>query len=95
MTSLLIFLEIMKGHYTEDEYVMAMPLKLIMGSDSLSVSVVATIVAFIAALSMFLEHRFKHSTIYISVLASFPIALSSTFQFPILGRMLLRPSRFY
>jgi hypothetical protein len=85
----------MKGRYTEDEFVMAMPVKLIMGSDSLSVSVVTTIVAFVAALSMFLEERFKHSIIYISVLASFPIALSSTFQFPNLGRMIWRPSRLY
>jgi K+-sensing histidine kinase KdpD len=95
MTSLLIFSEIMKGRYTEEEFVMAMPLKLIISSDSLSVSVVTTIVAFIAALSMFLEDRFKHSIIYISLLAFFPIVLSSRFQFPILGKMLWQPSRLY
>jgi predicted choloylglycine hydrolase len=76
MTSLLVFIANMKGYYTEEEFVMVLPKRLTRGLNFLFVAVVTTMVAFIAALSLFLEDRFKNFTLDICLLASLPFFYS-------------------
>jgi hypothetical protein len=82
MTSLLVFIANMKGYYTEEEFVMVLPKRLTRGLNFLFVAVVTTMVAFIAALSLFLEDRFKNFTLGICLLACFPFLYSVMLRLP-------------
>jgi len=70
MASLLMLLPLTNG------FAHAFITKLTLGLNYLVIALVATTIAFTAALSMFLEKRFKFATIYISLLAYFPIIYS-------------------
>jgi hypothetical protein len=82
LTSILVFIANMNGDYTEEEFVMALPQRLLVGLVCLFFAVIATMVAFIAAVSLFLEERYKTSrfgyppTIDIALFALLPIVLS-------------------
>jgi hypothetical protein len=67
MTSLLVFIRNMNGYYTEEEFVRVLHARLITGLNFLFISVGTTIVAFIAALYLFLEGRVKLFTIGVSI----------------------------
>jgi hypothetical protein len=53
----------MNGRYTEEEFVIVLPQRLLVGLFFLCFAVVATMVAFVAALSLFLEDRYSASKI--------------------------------
>jgi hypothetical protein len=57
----------MNGYYTEEEFVRVLHARLITGLNFLFISVGTTIVAFIAALYLFLEGRVKLFTIGVSI----------------------------
>jgi hypothetical protein len=89
LTSILVFIANMNGDYTEEEFVMALPQRLLVGLVCLFFAVIATMVAFIAAVSIFLEERdFRVSfppTVGIALFAFFPIMLSFTLPIFSLG----------
>jgi K+-sensing histidine kinase KdpD len=83
MSSLLLFLAAINGRYTEEDYAMRMSVvRFLIGLELLSVAAVATMVAFITALSIFLEGRFKFFILFISLLSLFPIRVSLNNRFP-------------
>jgi hypothetical protein len=63
LTSILVFIAYMNGRYTEEEFVIVLPQRLLVGLFFLCFAVVATMVAFVAALSLFLEDRYSASKI--------------------------------
>jgi hypothetical protein len=67
MTSLLVFIRNMNGYYTEEEFVRVLHARLITGLNFLFISVGTTMVAFIAALYLFLEGSVKLFTIGVSI----------------------------
>ncbi|CAJ2639936.1 unnamed protein product [Trifolium pratense] len=82
LTSLLVFIANMNGYYTEEEFVIVLPQRLVIGLNFLFVAVVTTMVAFIGALSLFLEDRFKNFTTIIWSLASIPFLISVMLLLP-------------
>ncbi|MCH80699.1 ankyrin repeat protein [Trifolium medium] len=82
LTSILVFIANMNGSYTEEEFVIALPQRLLVGLACLFFAVIATMVAYIAAVSLFLEDRYSTSkigippTVGIALFALLPITLS-------------------
>jgi hypothetical protein len=89
MASLLVFIANMKGYYTEEEFVMVLPERLVLGLNFLFVAVVTTMIAFIAALSLVLEDRIKNFTVGIWSLASLPFLYSLLLLLPTPNMMIL------
>jgi hypothetical protein len=90
MASLLMFLAILNARYTtEEDFVMALPERLILGMASLFFAVVTTMIAFGAALSMLLKERLEWAPIPIALLACVPIALFAKLQLPLFIEMII------
>ncbi|XP_027191427.1 uncharacterized protein [Cicer arietinum] len=89
MASLLMFLAILNARFAEEDFVMALPKRLIIGLACLFFGVVSTMVAFGAALSMLLQERLKWAPIPIAVLACVPIALFAKLQLPLFIEMII------
>ncbi|XP_024639930.1 uncharacterized protein [Medicago truncatula] len=89
MASLLMFLAILNARYTEEDFMMALPERLILGMASLFFAVVTTMVAFGAALSMLLKERLTWAPIPIALLACVPIALFAKLQLPLFIEMVI------
>ncbi|XP_045821446.1 uncharacterized protein LOC123914367 isoform X2 [Trifolium pratense] len=83
MASLLWFLAAINGRYIHEDYAMVLFVaRFLVGLDFLSCAVVATMVAFITTLTIFLEDRFKYFIICTSLLAYFPIIVCLKLRFP-------------
>ncbi|GAU41043.1 hypothetical protein TSUD_280200 [Trifolium subterraneum] len=89
MTSLLMFLAILNARFAEEDFVMALPEKLIIGLAFLFLAIVTTMVAFGAALSMLVQERLKWAPIPIALLASVPIVLFAMLQLPLFIEMII------
>ncbi|KAF7815907.1 Ankyrin repeat-containing protein [Senna tora] len=88
ITSLLMFLSILTACYAEEDFLQALPKKLIVGLASLFFAIATTMIAFGAGLSLVLRERLKWVSIPITLLASFPIALFAVLQFPLFLQMI-------
>ncbi|XP_024635790.1 uncharacterized protein [Medicago truncatula] len=82
MVSLLMFLSIIHGRYAKEDFVVALPKRLILGMAALFFAVGTTMIAFGAALSMLLEKRLVWAPIPIALLACVPVTLFAKLQFP-------------
>ncbi|KAJ1380394.1 PGG domain [Sesbania bispinosa] len=89
MASLLMFLSILTAHYAEEDFLKALPEKLILGLVSLFIAIVTTMIAFGTALSLILEDEAKWAPIPIVLLACVPIALFAKLQLPLLMQMII------
>ena len=89
MASLLMFLTILNARFAEEDFVIALPEKLIIGLACLFLAIVNTMVAFGAALSMLLKERLKWAPIPIALLACVPIALFAMLQLPLFIEMII------
>ncbi|XP_059436136.1 ankyrin repeat-containing protein ITN1-like [Corylus avellana] len=85
-TSVLMFLGILTSRYAEDDFLISLPRKMIIGLSTLFLSIAAMMIAFSAALIIMLHGQ---SWIFIPVicLASVPITLFVLMQFPLLADM--------
>ncbi|KAK2441997.1 Ankyrin repeat family protein [Trifolium repens] len=89
MASLLMFLAILNARFAEEDFVMALPEKLIIGLACLFLAIVNTMVAFGAALSILVQERLKWAPIPIALLACVPIALFAMLQLPLFIEMII------
>jgi len=82
MASLLMFLSIIHGRYAKEDFVVALPRRVVLGMASLFFAVGTTMIAFGAALSMLLEKRLVWAPYPIAFLACVPVTLFAKLQFP-------------
>ncbi|KAJ4835264.1 hypothetical protein Tsubulata_019654 [Turnera subulata] len=82
-TSVLMFLGILTSRYAEDDFLISLPTKLIIGLSSLFLSIVAMMIAFCATLIIMLHGRLS-VIIPVVLLAAVPICLFARLQFPLL-----------
>lgn len=88
ITSLFMFLSIVTACYAEEEFLEALPRKLIIGLASLFFAITTTMIAFGAGLILVLRERIKWVSIPVACLASVPIALFAVLQFPVFVQMI-------
>lgn len=88
ITSVLAFTVILTSSYLVEDFVVSLPLKMIMGLVSLTFAAACMMVAFCAAIHMVLSHHFKLIVIPVSLLAIFPILFFILLQLPLLVNML-------
>ncbi|ESR40740.1 hypothetical protein CICLE_v10026492mg [Citrus x clementina] len=94
-TSLLMFLGILTSRYAEEDFLVSLPRKLIIGLLSMFFSIAAMMVAFGATIYIALSQPWKWVIIPISLLAFIPVTLFALLQFPLLVEIFLstyRPS---
>ncbi|KAJ9168501.1 hypothetical protein P3X46_020016 [Hevea brasiliensis] len=82
-SSILIFLSILTSRYAEEDFLRSLPNKLIMGLATLFISIINMMVAFSATLFLILSHGLEWATIPIIVVASIPVSLFASLQFPL------------
>ncbi|KAI3495787.1 hypothetical protein L1887_38133 [Cichorium endivia] len=83
VTSLLIFLSILTARFAEQDFLLKLPTKLIIGLATLFISTTAMIVAFAATLYIVFGQRNSRILIPIAVLTCLPITSFVTLQFPL------------
>ncbi|MED6159153.1 hypothetical protein PIB30_039758 [Stylosanthes scabra] len=81
-TSIIMFLGILTSRYAEDDFLKALPLKLIIGLLTLFISMASMLVAFSAALFVML-HGKPWIVMPVSLLACVPVASFVWLQFPL------------
>ncbi|RHN66909.1 putative ankyrin repeat-containing domain, PGG domain-containing protein [Medicago truncatula] len=92
MASLMNLLPETKGPINEEGIQTELVIRLKLGLYYLLIALVATTIAFAAALSMLLEKRFKFSIVYISSLACLPLHYATSVLYPNLRRIKLLQS---
>ncbi|KAK9757154.1 hypothetical protein RND81_01G144000 [Saponaria officinalis] len=88
ITSVLAFTVILTASYLDEDFVVALPLKMIMGLVSLTFAAACMMVAFCATIHMMLSQQIEFIVIPVSLLAIFPILLFIFLQLPLLVDML-------
>ncbi|KAI3495930.1 hypothetical protein L1887_38278 [Cichorium endivia] len=83
VTSLLMFLSILTARFAEQDFLLKLPTKLIIGLATLFISTTAMIIAFAATLYLVFGQRNSMILIPIAVLTCLPITLFVTLQFPL------------
>ncbi|GMH23420.1 hypothetical protein Nepgr_025263 [Nepenthes gracilis] len=86
-TSILMFLSILTARYAEVDFLKSSSKRLIIGLTSLFLAIATTMIAFSAALSIFLDHRVKWVSLLITLSACIPIGLFLMLQVPLLFQM--------
>ncbi|KAI3912401.1 hypothetical protein MKW92_048608 [Papaver armeniacum] len=87
VTSILMFLAILTSRYAEEDFLISLPTKLIIGLGTLFFSIAATMIAFGATLSIVLGHRIVWVLIPIALFSCVPVTLFALLQFPLLVEM--------
>ncbi|KAL2926548.1 Ankyrin repeat-containing protein ITN1 [Bienertia sinuspersici] len=82
--SVLMFLSILTSRYAESDFLISLPLKLMMGLTLLFVSIATMIVAFTAAFIITFHEGATWAPILITLIAFVPIALFAMQQYPLL-----------
>ncbi|KAK1355483.1 ankyrin repeat-containing protein ITN1-like [Heracleum sosnowskyi] len=83
-TSVLMFLSVLSSRFAEDDFLYALPKRLMLGLISLFVSLAATMVAFSATLSLVLHDKIQWIAAPVILLASVPLTLFLLLQYPLL-----------
>ncbi|GKD32217.1 ankyrin repeat-containing domain-containing LTR copia-type protein, partial [Tanacetum coccineum] len=83
-TALLVFLSILTSRFAEQDFLVSLPRRLIIGLSSLLVSTIAMMVAFSASLFLVFGQQRKWVLAPICSLAFIPIAFFVTLQFPLM-----------
>ncbi|RZC91740.1 hypothetical protein C5167_027796 [Papaver somniferum] len=87
LTSVLAFLSILTSSYTEKDFLKSLPKKLILGLLSLFLSVVSMMIAFSAALSIVLGHRFSWFPLFITIITCVFLITYAVLQLPLFIEM--------
>ncbi|XP_056172321.1 uncharacterized protein LOC115685184 isoform X2 [Syzygium oleosum] len=87
VTAILLFLAILTSRYEAQDFLEALPKKIIMGLCFLFLSLAFMLVAFTATLTIVLDTRLEWVLIPITLLASLPVALFVVLQIPLLYQM--------
>ncbi|XP_031287179.1 uncharacterized protein LOC116145884 [Pistacia vera] len=82
--SVVMFLAILTSRYSEDDFLVSLPTKLIIGLITLFFSIASMMVAFGATIYTFVSHSWNWTVIPISVLGCLPVTLFAMLQFPLL-----------
>ncbi|KAI8569675.1 hypothetical protein RHMOL_Rhmol02G0295600 [Rhododendron molle] len=88
MTSALMFLLILISRYASDDFLYALPKRLIIGFTTLFISMLCTIVAFGAVLQLLFGDDKGWVLFPVVALASLPVTLFGTLHFPLLVQMI-------
>lgn len=83
--SILMFLSILTSRYAERDFLISLPLKLMMGLVLLLISIVTMIVAFTATFFITFHEGSRWAPIPIALIACFPVTLFAFQQFPLLA----------
>ncbi|KAJ0580506.1 putative ankyrin repeat-containing domain, PGG domain, ankyrin repeat-containing domain superfamily [Helianthus annuus] len=89
-TSVLMFLGILTARYAEDDFLVSLPTKLILGIACLFFSIVTMMISFATALYLELHKTLSWVSIPLILLSTFPVVLFSALQFPLLIEMVIR-----
>ncbi|XP_038710606.1 ankyrin repeat-containing protein ITN1-like isoform X4 [Tripterygium wilfordii] len=103
VTSILMFLSILTSRYAEEDFLRALPKRLIIGLASLFIAIAAMMVTFGATLSIVLNDRWRPVSIPIILLASLPVTFFAMLQLPLFiqmvqstyGRGIFRPKKLW
>ncbi|KAI3946287.1 hypothetical protein MKW92_026887 [Papaver armeniacum] len=82
-----MFLAILTSRYAEEDFLLSLPTKLILGLATLFFSIVTMMVAFGAAFDIVLVHRLRWVPIPIVLFGFVPVTLFALLQFPLLVTM--------
>lgn len=85
--SILMFLSILTSRFAEQDFLDALPRRLIIGLASLFFAIVTMLIAFGAALSVVLVHRFSWIAFPVTLLACLPVGLFAKLQLPLFYQM--------
>ncbi|MFS7952951.1 putative ankyrin repeat-containing domain, PGG domain, ankyrin repeat-containing domain superfamily [Helianthus anomalus] len=88
-TSVLMFLGILTARYAEDDFLVSLPTKLILGIACLFFSIVTMMISFATALYLELHKTLSWVSIPLILLSTFPVVLFSALQFPLLIEMVI------
>ncbi|KAL9393370.1 hypothetical protein Peur_012655 [Populus x canadensis] len=83
-SSLLMFLGILTSRYREEDFLLSLPTKMIVGLSCLFFSIATMMITFGITLFMMLRDRFPWISFPIILLASLPVTLFALLQFPLL-----------
>lgn len=83
-TSILMFLSILTSRYSENDFIEALPAKLMMGLTTLFISITTMMIAFTATFFVIYHNDLKWVPIPVAVLASLPTFLFATLKYPLL-----------
>ncbi|KAH9684926.1 ANK REP REGION domain-containing protein [Citrus sinensis] len=84
ITSVLMFLGILTSRYAEEDFLVSLPKKLIIGLITLFFSIASMMVAFGATVHISLSHKWNSVIIPIALVGCVPITLFALLQFPLL-----------
>ncbi|KAK2995486.1 hypothetical protein RJ640_016842, partial [Escallonia rubra] len=82
--SLLMFLCIVTSRYGEQEFLYALPKRLIIGLVTLFLSIISMMIAFTATIYMLLEYKGRWILVPVAVLSGLPVTIFGLLQFPLL-----------
>ncbi|GAY65182.1 hypothetical protein CUMW_239240 [Citrus unshiu] len=83
ITSVLMFLGILTSRYAEEDFLVSLPRKLIIGLVTLFFSIASMMVAFGAAVHISLSHKWNLVIIPIALVGFVPVTLFALLQFPL------------
>lgn len=89
ITSVLMFLGILTSRYAEDDFLVSLPRKLIIGLVALFFSIASMMVAFGATVHISLSHKWNLVIIPVALVGCVPVTLFAFLQFPLLLDMWL------
>ncbi|KAI3937610.1 hypothetical protein MKW92_049592 [Papaver armeniacum] len=87
ISSVLMFLAVFTSRYSEEDFLKALPQKLMLGLATLFISMASILVSFGAAFSIILGKRFLWALIAVSLFSCAPVLLFGFLQFPLLVEM--------
>ncbi|RZC44433.1 hypothetical protein C5167_037380 [Papaver somniferum] len=87
ITSVIMFLAIMSSRYAEEDFLKSLPQKLIIGLANLFLSMASILVAFGAAFTLVLRHRYSWAPIPIAVFGFISVFLFASLEFPLFLEM--------
>ncbi|KAL2458880.1 Ankyrin repeat family protein [Forsythia ovata] len=85
--SLLMFLSILTSRYAEEDFLVSLPRKLVLGLASLFVAIATMMIAFGAAFSIVIGERYDWVYIPVIVLACIPVSLFAILQLPLFWKI--------
>ncbi|KAK2977132.1 LOW QUALITY PROTEIN: hypothetical protein RJ640_005782 [Escallonia rubra] len=83
-SSLLMFLSILTSRYGEQDFLYALPKRLIIGLVTLFLSIISMMIAFTATIYMLFEYKGRWILIPVAVLSGLPVTIFMWLQFPLL-----------
>ncbi|TXG65803.1 hypothetical protein EZV62_007078 [Acer yangbiense] len=89
-TSVQMFLGMLTSRFAEEDFLVALPMKLIIGLITLFMSSLSMMVAFGAAFCIAISHPWKWVIILICLLGCLPVTLFAWMQFPLLAEIYLK-----